>query len=803
MDTATTQAVPKTYISKWIKLDFFNTSNLKTDIQNRISNHTQTVFIDALNNMKGDNKSGGGIPFSEITLLAMAFFYSEIFKDKIKDSYYTLDMVKGFLDANNLTPYTAIHEIDVKYYKLKDSYLFKHCWLIIQCAWFFNSEHFGKHQHIDYINHYIKTGQKLPIENYNYDIDYLNKKYSDVDKSTRKECINGYSLVNQWYYMILFLVCKELKLSLNHFNCNRIDNREYNPLPKTSRQLRNLTPFKLIECDIKSAFPTFLDLEANASLKDRVYQNLIDAKGISRSEAKTLFNKICNSGKYKSKKETIKFFIDCGYTQEQANHIITLTHNKDIKFYSSMTEYESFAIDVFIKINNLQRGARLHDAILFIDDKVKPVILRVEPNCDFGYKEQNKPIYKETFSLSDARLKYEYISSIPQGLNIIDRTEPIKKPEIKGEANGFVFYKEKYSYYSSAFNLNDYNSDYNEFLLRIEEMLSTLQFLNKKPLKSDLLYIILLHIRASSQYVFNVKALFLRVVKFKYAPFLVAEKKRDYKIIENIVCKKRGDFARARSEALKIVTAQNNYNQLFCYLQERISINDYSYLDKIKFKGNRAIHSINYQIVQRFNFLCTGKVRNKQSKVKNEPLCYTPIKSILFKSLSLKRQQQNAFVTKQIKVYEKSLMIFNELVNNRSIAKQLFLIICDISGQKTNLSIKRNPEIIKKLKAELIQSICEINFDSIDAGAIEFDLKYKTTLQREVNPITDLSNVFDTDISKSIFNNITTAEANSRGIRFFKEYCLFHDIDLKDNSSIKAVKTKQKFKFPELDFPDN
>ncbi|MGO4868848.1 hypothetical protein ACEN2O_14460 [Flavobacterium sp. W21_SRS_FM7] len=792
--------MPKTYISKWIKLDFFNCSNLKYDIQNRISSDTQTVFIDALNNMKGDNRSGGGIPFSEITLLAMAYFYSEIFKDKIKDNYYTIDMVKGFLDASNLTQYTAIHEIDVKYYKLQDAYLFKHCWLIIQCAWFFNSEYFGHHQHIDYINNYIKTGRKLSVENYNYDRDYLLKKYNDVDKAKNKECINGFALVNQWYYLILFLVCKELNLSLTHFKCCIIDNREYNPLPKSSRQLRCLTPFKLIECDIKSAFPTFLDIETDATLKDRVYQNLMDAKGIARSEAKVLFNKVCNSGKYKSKEETIKFFLECGYTNEQCNHIITLTHNTEIKFFSSMAEYESFAIDVLIKVNNLQRGARLHDAILFIDDKVKPAILRVEPNCDFGYKELNKPVYRETFSLSDTRLKYEYISSIPKGLSIIDRTEPTDRPQIKGEANGFIFYKEKFSYYSSGFNLNDYRVDYQEFLSRVEKTLSTLQFLNEKPLTSDLLYTILLHIRANSQYVFNVKAMFLRVSRFKYSSLLIAGKQRDYKLSENIVCKKRGDFAKARSEALKVVTMQCNFRELFCYLQERITIDDYSYLDEIKFKGQRGNHLLIYKIVQKFNFLCTGKARNKQCTVKNEPLYNTPIKSILIKSLSLKQQQQNAFVTRQIRVYEKSLMKFNELINNRTIAKQLFLILCDISGQKTDLEIKRDDEVIERLKLELIKSVSYLEFESMKDAIKEFDKKYKTILIRELKPISDLSNVFDTDMSKSIFNHISIEEAYNRGEVFFIEYCEYHQIDFKKEVISKQVKTKGKFKFPELDF---
>ncbi|MDR6764469.1 hypothetical protein J2Y38_004702 [Flavobacterium sp. 2755] len=731
----------------------------------------------------------------------MAYFYSEIFKDKIKDSYYTIEMVKGFLDANNLTQYTAIHEIDVKYYKLNDAFLFKHCWLIIQCAWFFNSEHFGHHQHIDYLNHYIETGRKLPTQEYKYDPIYLDKKYNDIEKSIKKKTINGFTLVSQWYYSILLLVCKELKLSVTHFNCNINDNREFSSLPQTSRQLRSLTPFKLIECDIKSAFPTFLDIETGSNLKDLVYNNLMKAKSITRGEAKILFNKMCNSGNYKSKEQTTEFFLSCGYTAEQCAIILELTHHPTIKFYSFMTEQESNAIKNFIFINNLQRATRLHDAVLFIDDKVKPTILKIEPNCDFGYKELNRPAYKESFGLSDKRIPYEYISSIPQGLTLIDRTEPTKKGEVKGEANGFKFYNDKFPYTSAGFNLNDYQTTYLQFLRRLHAMLSTLQCLNRRKTNRDTVYKILQHIRANSQYIFNVKSVYLRVIKFKYNPALILIKERNYTITEQMSFKKRGDFNKAKYDALKKVNNQNNFKELFCLIEERITIEDYNYINPINQNGARKNNLLVFAIIQKFNLLCTGLQRARRKQVKNETLYNTSIKSILFKSLSLKQQQQNAFLKKKIKAYEKSLIKFNELVNNRIITKQLLLILCDISGQATELEIKRDLEVIKNLKADLIKSVSDKNFDSVEAGAIEFDLRYMTILKQEIVPISNLSNVFDTDISKSIFNNTTIEDAYSRGEVFFKEYCNFHKIDFKEKLVLKQVKPKGKFSFPQLDFP--
>ncbi|WP_330911402.1 hypothetical protein [Flavobacterium sp.] len=798
MTTAITHAVSKRYIPKWIELDFSNNSNLKTDIQNRISDNIQTTFINALNNMEGDNKSGNGCPFSEVTLLAMAYFYSEIFKDKIQDNYYKLEVVKGFLDTNNLTRYTAIHEIDVKYYKLNDASLFKHCWLIIQTAWFINSEYFGHHQHIDYVNHYIKTGDKLPIQHYNYDQIYLNKKYDEIDQKRDKGIpVNGYNLVSQWYYSILFLICRELNLSAKNFNLTNKDNREFNPLTKTSRQLRSLMPFKIIECDIQSAFPTFIDLEIGSDLKNEIYNNLVKAKKISRSEAKILFNTICNSGKYKSKEETKQFFIECGYNTNQCQSLIHLTHNPKIKFYSFMTNHEIKAIQKFINDNNLQRATRLHDAIIFIDDRIKPSILNPYSNCSFGYKELNRIVCKESFSLSNRRLPYAYIGSIPKELNIITLQESAK-PELKGIANGFMFYKNKYKYVSATFNINDYQIDYNDLKNRIKTMLSTLCFLNKKKVKKEQIYLILQHIRVNSQYVFNVRALYFIAIKFQHQESLIIEKERNYNTIQHLVFKKNIDFLKARNEAEKVVNNKNNYYDLFCLLEDRITNNDFGYVDNAIVTGHRKNNLLIHAVIRKFNFLCTGQIRKERKLIKNEPLYISPIKRLLFKALSLKPQQQSAFIQKGCISYERELKRFSRLVNNRVIAIQLFLIICAITGQKSDLLA--NLEIQNQLKFELVQEIFKYNLNCIEAGVICFDYEFKPNSDNAIPVISDLENIFDSDLSNSIFNHISIEDAYCRGDMFFSEYLKFHNTEETKIDFSKPKTTQPFLQLPEFDF---
>ncbi|MBG6062791.1 hypothetical protein IWX83_002592 [Flavobacterium sp. CG_9.1] len=769
------KAVAKKYIPEWIKLDFFNDSNLKSDIQNRISPKIKTELINALNHIKGDNRDGGGVSFSEITLLAMAYFYSEIFKDKILDRYFTLNMVKGFLDADNQSNYSAIHEIDVEFFRLCDDPLFRHCWLIIQSAWFFNSEYFGHHQYIDYINHFIRTGDKLPIDNYKFDKIHLEGKYQELEKQKNTSIpLNEFKLVSDWYYGILFLVCKELKLPITHFNVVDKDNREFNPWTKTTKILRILAPFKIVECDIKSAFPTFLDIEVGSSLKDHVYNNLMVSKNITRGEAKILYNTYCNSGQYKSKEETIEFFLGCGYTNKQCIELIEMTHDPKTKFYSFMTEHESLAIQYFIVMNDLNRGTRLHDAIYLIDSGVKPQILIVPPNCDFGYTEINRPILLESFGLSNKRLPYAYISSIPQGLNMVSKYEGVKSG-IKGQANGFIFYKEKYKYLNANFNLNDYTINYDTLCLRLEEMLSRLWYLNSKATKSNDLYSILKFIRANSQYVFNVRALYSRAVKFQFYSKHIFYKERNYGITKHLIFKKKIEFLAARNEAERTVNAMNNLKDFFYLLEERIRNNDYGYLDEIEIVGKRINNTIVYSMIRTFNLLVTGYQRKPRKRVSGDPLYSSVIKRVTLSGSTFNLKNQNAVAQRIILKYERELKVLNRLINNRVIAQQLFLILSEMVGVETDLNIIPHQEIQNKLKVDLM-TIIEKN-TALDIGIYisKFDALYLMK-KSQIPVISNLNTIFDTDLANSIFNQISIEEASSRGEVFFKEYLSFHCI---------------------------
>lgn len=800
------KASQKAFISQYIKLDFFNNSNLKTDIQNRISDESEINFQKSLENIQGDNKKTKGTDFSELTLLAMAYFFECIFPKNIQinDADYSINSVKGFFDACNHTQYTAIYEVDTTCHQLRDTALFKACYLIIQSAWFFNSEYFGRHQHITYVDYYANTRKKHPESQYKYDIDYLNKKYSEVDENNIKG-VYGFKMVEQWYYLILFLIATELKIPTNNFKKSQKRFREYNPLVKCSRMLRPLTPFKIGECDIKSAFPSFIDFATNGNRREKVYFNLQENHNINRSKAKVLFNKWCNSGKYKSISQTKNFLLTCGYSENECNVIITLTHSKEPLFYDFMCEYEKKYIELFTQANPHLIGARLHDALLFIDKKEKPIQFAFNEKCVFGFSQLNKPIFSNSFSYSNKRLRYAYVSSIPPATaenykNLI-RKQILTNPKVLGEANGFKFYMEKYEYISASFDLNQKYS-FEIFLDKCKEMISTLNYLNSKPISKFQLYLILCYIRQNSNVIFNVRFLYRKLsIHLNHIDDIII-RQRDFELIENLTFRKKIDFLKALNNARGEVNKKSRLKRLFQMLDKRVSIGDFSFID-YKMKGKTKNNELLKFIVLNVNKLCTGNVRKpKAQQVKSNPLYSNMYKEgASYPFEPHKYSNKNRLVQRKIHAYEKELLRVNRLVNNREIAIQYLFILEDITGLEPNKAIQRNPIIIQTEKAFIMGQITGEKYKANKQGEKAFNNAYVPKLLAKIeNHIPKLED-FNISLEHSAFN-IDIEEAHNRGDQFFYEYLKFHKLEEKQNEVVKVKNKKKKMILPELDFDD-
>jgi hypothetical protein len=349
-------------------------------------------------------------------------------------------------------------------------------------------------------------------------------------------------------------------------------------------------------------------------------------------------------------------------------------------------------------------------------------------------------------------------------------------------------------------SVNDYKIDYDVFISRIEKMFGTLRILNVQAIRPDQVWYILQHIRENSQYVFNVKSLFNRMLKTKNSFGINETKRRNYNMTESMSFKTKMDFMKARNEAEKIVNNNNNYDELFCLLHDRILKKDYSYLSRALFKGHKRNNQLVYAIITKFNLLCTGLCRTPRHAVKSEPLYMTIIKGLLFKALSLPPQIQNAFSQNGIKMYERKLIEFNRLVNNGPIVDQLFLILCNLSGQQHKLIISENSKLQKQLKSELLAMIDKKEITDFESGAAEFDSRFKTKKVKEVTTISDLENIFETDMNNSIFNQISIEEADNKGEIFFREYLQFHGEDEIIEIVVPIKKPIEIYNFPEFDF---
>lgn len=381
---------------------------------------------------------------------------------------------------------------------------------------------------------------------------------------------------------------------------------------------------------------------------------------------------------------------------------------------------------------------------------------------------------KVNFSMTNKRLPSYYISSIPKGLNLVSVRE-FTRPKIKGDAIGFRFYTESFSYVSARFNINETNVDEATFLLRIETMFSTLHCLNKKLTRSTDVLLILKHIKEYSNYVFDVPELYFKARSFQYNRSLIKIKSRNYIITEYKVYNEKIDFLNAFNKAYRMVNSNFNLKELFYLFEERIANNDYAYLNEVVVWGHKTNNLLVSAMVREFNLLCTGLQRKGRKQVNSEPLYCNSLKRLTLKSISLKPQQQNAFMQKGIIVYERELKAFNRLINNRNIAHQMFLILGDLTGLDVQLEIIPDVEVKNQLKAELMNVIQNKASIDLTAEALEFDRIYKKPFKKDIPLNYDLSNVFDTDMKNSIFNQLSLEQVLSMDDEFLYDYMKFHN----------------------------
>ena len=140
-------------------------------------------------------------------------------------------------------------------------------------------------------------------------------------------------------------------------------NREYNIATKVSKALRSYTPYRMVEVDISSANAQIIDRLFQSNIGLDVYTNLMDANGITRDEAKVLFNSTLNNYMLpKSKAKAI--YLDAGYPEVVANAIAESTTSS--KIYFKMCEAEKTIVLNYRAAIAAQNSIRIHDGFIMI-----------------------------------------------------------------------------------------------------------------------------------------------------------------------------------------------------------------------------------------------------------------------------------------------------------------------------------------------------------------------------------------------------------------------------------------------------
>lgn len=155
-----------------------------------------------------------------------------------------------------------------------------------------------------------------------------------------------------------------------------VKNRVYNKTTSLSiGQIESLTYGHFIEVDITAANPQFIDEMLNkypglekSNIGCNVYENLMRKRGLTRNEAKEIYNIALNKSDEHNRdiRRTKKVFLDAGYTTKQISKLYELTKIKG-EIYLKMTEREKEAVnkirEVLICFENI-RVVRRHDSLL-------------------------------------------------------------------------------------------------------------------------------------------------------------------------------------------------------------------------------------------------------------------------------------------------------------------------------------------------------------------------------------------------------------------------------------------------------
>jgi len=209
-----------------------------------------------------------------------------------------------------------------------------------------------------------KKGKRLEDKYFKYDLNLLYEYYEKIDEEPDYRLTSSVEWERYVLYMLLKFNCLyDPEIMDDSFNITCRQNREYNPLTNINKIYRGFLPesLKLVEYDIKEAFPTFIDIEYDLDRKDSVYDYM------SKKEFNTLINTHNEIKGSDIKKVREKLRPIYG---KKVNDVITEDRfNNKGKMYSDFTKVEEKYINKFVESNNIKDYVRLHDAVLVREEE--------------------------------------------------------------------------------------------------------------------------------------------------------------------------------------------------------------------------------------------------------------------------------------------------------------------------------------------------------------------------------------------------------------------------------------------------
>jgi hypothetical protein len=232
---------------------------------------------------------------------------------------------------------------------------------------------------------FIKTMTYLEnqgIEVDDYEKSKLESRCEKIKSYQSPEDWKGLRTKNQLLNIIGWANLFLLNGGRENYNFPLNKNRSYNPLTQIPSCLRGMISVPIVEIDISSANPTFIDKLVGSQLHEIVYDRISNHFNIGRKEAKIMYNSILNNH-YNKQSYVYKFFIICGYTKEQSMELSSWVVESKGSVYERMTEMEKKTIELIVEAHlGNTRWFRFHDAILMLEHGSHSVVTNLPKSVD-------------------------------------------------------------------------------------------------------------------------------------------------------------------------------------------------------------------------------------------------------------------------------------------------------------------------------------------------------------------------------------------------------------------------------------